>query len=311
VSRVEKLPIDATQKAAQEAARKGREAALAAREVVKKGKTPSPTPLGVGGQRWAVIIGVSEYEDSRIGSLRYAAADARAFYDWCVSPEGGRYAPARVKLLTNDDATARNVKSALFKWLKQTIAEDVVTIYLAGHGSPESPDSPENLFFLVSDTDYNDIASTGFPMWDIHTALKRFIPARRVVVIADACHSGGVGKAFDVARRSGRGMKVNRISSAFQELANIGSGVCVLSASDENQMSQEGVEWGGHGVFTHFLLKGLEGAADYSKDSRVTLGELVPYLSEQVRRATGSAQSPTVAGKFDPALTIGHAPGKK
>lgn len=45
--------------------------------------------------------------------------------------------------------------------------------------------------------------------------------------------------------------------------------------------------------------------ADYNNDNKVTLGELIPYLSEQVRRETRNAQSPTVAGKFDPALSIG------
>jgi hypothetical protein len=57
-------------------------------------------------------------------------------------------------------------------------------------------------------------------------------------------------------------------------------------------------------VFTYFLLNGLNGDADYNQDDAVTLGELIPYISEQVRRETKNAQSPTVAGKFDPALTI-------
>jgi hypothetical protein len=57
-------------------------------------------------------------------------------------------------------------------------------------------------------------------------------------------------------------------------------------------------------VFTHFLLQGLKGQAEYSEDGKVTLGEIVPYLSENVRRETQSFQSPTVAGKFDPGLTI-------
>ena len=57
-------------------------------------------------------------------------------------------------------------------------------------------------------------------------------------------------------------------------------------------------------MFTHFLLEGLKEGADYNKNKNVTLGELIPYLSEQVRRATRNAQSPTVAGKFDPALSI-------
>jgi hypothetical protein len=53
-------------------------------------------------------------------------------------------------------------------------------------------------------------------------------------------------------------------------------------------------------------LKGLEGEADYNQDKRVTLGELIPFISEKVRRETKSAQSPTVAGKFDPAISIGR-----
>jgi uncharacterized caspase-like protein len=254
----------------------------------------------------AVIIGVSNYEDSQIPSLRYADADAMMFYDWLISPQGGRYAPSRVKLLVNEKATGRNIKNALFVWLKQALEEDVVVIYFAGHGSPESPDAPQNLFLLPYDTHHDNIASTGFPMWDVETALKRFIMAKRVIVLADACHSGGVGKSFDMARRGSRSLKINPINSGLQSLSRIGEGVCVISASDDKQFSQENRKWnGGHGVFTHFLIKGLKGDADYNKDGTVSLGELIPYLSEQVRRGTENAQSPTVAGKFDPAMSIG------
>jgi uncharacterized caspase-like protein len=92
----------------------------------------------------------------------------------------------------------------------------------------------------------------------------------------------------------------------LQNLSQAGDGIAIISASDEKQLSQEGKEWGGgHGVFTYFLLKGLQGDASYNKDGHVTLGELIPYLSEKVRRETKNAQSPTVAGKFDPSLSIG------
>lgn len=263
-------------------------------------------PASASGSAWAVIIGVSQYSDSRVAGLRYAVDDAQAFYDWVVSPEGGRYAPSRVKALLHQTATAENIKNALFDWLKQALEEDTVLIYFAGHGSPESPDSPDNLFLLPYDVKYDSISSTGFPMWDIETALKRYIKAKRVVVIADACHSGGVGQSFDIARRADRGLKVNPISTGIHSLSKVGEGVCVISASDENQYSQESKDWGGgHGVFTYFLLKGLKGDADYNKDSSVTLGELTLYLSQEVRRATRNAQSPTVAGRYDPALTIG------
>lgn len=277
-------------------------------------KEPIPASVGSGlkvetfrqVEKWGLIIGISNYRDTQIPGLRYSAADAKAFYKWCISPDGGKYSPSRVKILLDQKATARNIRNALFVWLRQALEEDMVTIYFAGHGSSESPDSNTNLFLLPYDVNYNDVASTGFPMWDIETALRRFVKAKKVVVIADACHSGGIGQAFDVARRTNRAIKVNPISSGLQNLSKIGDGVCVISASNEKQLSQESQNWGGgHGVFTYFLLKGLEGEADYNNNNRVTLGELIPFLSEKVRRETSNSQSPVVAGKFDPALSIG------
>jgi tetratricopeptide (TPR) repeat protein/uncharacterized caspase-like protein len=259
------------------------------------------------GMKWALVIGVSAYQDNRVPPLRYASSDARAFHDWLISSKGGRYSPSYVRLLIDEEATGRNIKSALFEWLKGAIEEDMVVVYFAGHGSAESPDSTGNLYLLPYDTQYDSIATTGFPMWDIETALRRFIRAKKVVVIADACHSGGVGQSFDVARRAGRGIGVNPVSSGIQGLAGTGDGICVVSASGENQYSQESQTWGGgHGVFTYFLIKALEGDADYNKDVSVSLGELTSYLSEQVRRETRNAQSPTVAGRFDPSLTLGR-----
>lgn len=180
-----------------------------------------------------------------------------------------------------------------------------MVVYFAGHGSPEGPDTPDNLYLLPVDTQYDNIAASAFPMWDIETALKRHIKAKKVVVLADACHAGGVGQAFDVAHRAGRGDALNPISARLKDLTKVGDGVCVISASDEKQFSLEGRQWGGgHGVFTHFLLEGLKGKADFTKDGAVTLGELTAYLSEEVRRATANAQSPTVAGRYDPSLAI-------
>jgi len=269
-------------------------------------KMQADRPVKAAEARWALVVGVSEYRDSRIPALRYAASDADAFYRWLVSPSGGKYAPARVRLLTNRQATAQNIKDALFVWLGQAIEEDIVTLYFACHGSPQSPDTPENLFLLPYDVRYDSIATTGFPMWDIETALKRFIKARKVIVIADACHAGGVGQEFDAARRDARGLKAVPISSNLQNLSQIGDGICIITASADDQFSQESSKWGGgHGVFTHFLLQGLEGNADYNRDRIVSLGEIIPYLSEQVRRETRNAQSPTVSGRFDPALAIG------
>jgi uncharacterized caspase-like protein len=140
------------------------------------------------------------------------------------SPHGGRYA-LMVTVLLDAKATGANIKKALFEWLAQAIEEDTVTIYFAGHGSPQSPDNPENLFLLPYDTQYDSVPTTGFPMWDIETALKRFIKAKKVIVITDACHAGGVGQSFDIARRAGRGLNAVPMASSLQNLSRISDGV--------------------------------------------------------------------------------------
>lgn len=257
-------------------------------------------------EKWAVIIGISSYKDYRIPSLQYASSDAQEFYDWIVAPSGGKYDPSKVKLLLNKDATGKNIREALFSWLKQAIKEDLVTIYFAGHGSPESPNFSDNLYLLPFDTEYDKVASTGFPMWDIETALRRHIKAERVVIIADACHAGGIGKPFNVALRSPVGISGNSISTGLKDLSEIGNGICIISASDHRQYSQESKKWGGgHGVFTYYLLKALNGEADRNMDKRIVLSELIPFLSRQIRRATKNSQTPIVAGKFDSTLSIG------
>ncbi len=268
-------------------------------------KKPIYKSVPIHREKWALIIGISKYKDSRIQSLRYASADAQSFYDWLVSNNGGRYSPARVRLLINENATFQNIRDALFTWLRQPLKEDMITIFYAGHGSSDSPDTPENLYLLPYDTDYNNIATTGFPMWDFETALRRFIHAEQVVIIADACHSGGIGEDFDRQRRGNRALKANRINSSLEKLTDTGKGVAILSSASDNQLAQESSKWGGgHGVFTYYLLKGLKGDADYNGDKVVTMGELIPYVSEKVRRSTYNSQSPTIAGKFDPALSI-------
>jgi len=261
---------------------------------------------GAVGQRWAVVIGISQYKDTRIPALLYADDDARAFHDWLLSPQGGAYSPERVRLLLDEQATAKNIRSALWDWASRAIAEDLLVIYIAAHGTPSSPDTPENLFIVPYDADHDSIASTGFPMWDIDTALKRFIKAKKVAIFADACHAAGVGQPWEISRRD-INVQRNTVHAGLSNLSQVGDGVAIITSADNNQLSQEGEQWGGgHGVFTYFLIEGLKGHADSSGDGQVTIGELVPYLSENVRRETRSAQTPTVSGRYDPNLPLGR-----
>lgn len=62
-------------------------------------------------------------------------------------------------------------------------------------------------------------------------------------------------------------------------------------------------------MFTHFLMEGLEGAADEDGDQIVTLGEATEYVRDRVRRETRNAQIPTISQTaFDTYLPLALAP---
>ena len=259
------------------------------------------------GQRWAVVIGVASYEKSgeRLEALRYADEDAKAFRGFLISKAGGSFPASHVLLLTNEQATTTGIRKALFSFLKKAIREDLVIVYFSGHGAAD-PDRPKNLYLLTYDTDPADISGTAFPMDDVKKALANTIEAQRVVVLADACHSGGV--AHEVQTRGVRVGETNEaINKYWEELSKTAPGRVIFTSSERSEISQESAKWGGgHGVFTWALLEGLKGAADYDGSGIVTLGEVIRYTDERVRRETKSAQHPTVAGEqYDPALPMG------
>lgn len=210
------------------------------------------------GQCWAVVIGISRYQNAHKGipNLRYADRDARAFYEFLKSPQGGAFTDDHIMFLTDERATYGKVREALFDFLRKPIKEDLVVIFYAGHGVPE-PGNPQNLFLLTHDSDPDRLASTAFPMWDLETSLTRFVKAERVLVFTDACHSAGVGA--ELATRNVPSQ--NLLNRYFQELERSGRGRAIFTASEAGELSQESQRWGGgHGAFTHFLLEAMKGA---------------------------------------------------
>ncbi len=256
-------------------------------------------------QRWAVIIGLSEYGNPTIKNLSYADRDARDFAEFLKSPAGGGFEPERMKILLNKDATLQNIKQALYNFLRQTIDKDLVVIYFAGHGAPE-PANPSNNYLLTYDTDPNSLETSAFPMWDVNTALIRYIPSRRVVVFSDACHSGGISS--DLATRGVSLTGTNLINQYLADLSKSKEGTIVFTASQAGEVSQE-LDKYGHGVFTYFLLQGMKGDADLNNDYTVTIGELMDYVEENVKRVTKGNQHPTRnQGSYDRDLTISMIP---
>ena len=269
-------------------------------EADKPQRSPSGQP-----QQWAVVIGISEYSNPLIKNLSYADRDARDFAEFLKTPAGGGFEPEHMKILLNKDATLQNVKQALYNFLRQTIDKDLVIIYFAGHGAPE-PTNPSNNYLLTYDSDPNSLETSAFPMWDVNTALTRYIPSKRVIVFSDACHSGGI--TSDLATRGVSLTETNLINQYLTDLSKSKEGTIVFTASQAGEVSQE-LDKFGHGVFTYFLLKGMKGEADINNDYTVTIGELMDYVEDNVKRQTKGNQHPTRnQGSYDKDLTISLVP---
>jgi len=260
---------------------------------------------GSGPQQWAVVVGVSEYMNSGIPSLKYADKDAEAFANFLRRPEGGGYDSDHMHVLLNKDATLANMKDALINFLNQAIDMDLVVIYFAGHGAPD-PARPQNMYLLMHDSDPASLGTSAFPMWEIQTVLARYISAKRVLVFTDACHSGGISVNF-TTRGLGKS-EPNLVNQYLEDLSKTKEGIAVFTASAAGEVSQEYPEFS-HGVFTYYLLKGLEGKADYNNDYTVTINELMQYVEEQVKRKTHGAQNPTRSQtEYDKEMTVSLLP---
>lgn len=253
----------------------------------------APVNATFSGRKFAVIIGVSQYQfnDAGLNNLRYADADARAVRDFLLKPEGGSFKASDIVYMENAGATTEAVRDALMRLLRRAAPADLVFVYIASHGSPD-PFDPRKLYFLMNDTKVANMAKTGFGMFELQEVLDHVVRAERVVVFIDACHSAGVAGPRMVTGRQLERVE-NNVFNLYASKLYRESGRAVLTSSDVSEISEEGPAWGGgHGVFTWALLEGLRGAADVNGDRVVTAGEVFSYVSRVVQKETDYRQNP-------------------
>jgi len=264
------------------------------------------------GKKYALIIGVSEYKyaDAGLRNLNYADDDARSVSDFLKTPQGGSFADADIKLLLNQDASIGAVRAALSDIAKRAKADDLIFVFIAGHGAPD-PLASQNLYFLLYDTKVVDMPRTAFPMSDLKLFLDSRIMAQRALVLIDTCHSAGVNqktKSLVAGRDLVQEGDENNIANFY--LTNQlfrQTGRAILTSSDVNEISQESDKWGNHGVFTWALLEGLKGKADLNGDKFITAGEVFQFTRANVQKATNFKQNPIALPGAAANLTVAFA----
>src|SRR5579863_3960097 len=242
-----------------------------------------------GGQTYALLVGISKYAKPEL-SLQFAEADASVFGKLLESPLGGSVPSGNVLLLTDDKATTAAVRNGFQDFLKRRAGKnDTVIILIAGHGTVETPGS-KNAFILTYDSDPQDLKSTALGMDDLQALFEEQLSkVGRVLLFVDVCKAGTIGTIHNTT-----------VSTNVQQLGDIQGDLFGLLASRPREVSLEGPEFGGgHGVFSYYVIKGLEGAADSNHDGVVDADELIKYVSDQVPTATANKQHPREFGTYD------------
>jgi tetratricopeptide (TPR) repeat protein len=244
---------------------------------------------------YALVIGIAKYKNLPEGAqLSFPNRDAEDVYTTLISAEGGQFPAENVHKLIDEKATIANIKHELNEWLPSvTKDDDRVLIYFAGHGFVSGGKG----YIATYDVDLHNIANTAYPMKEMGEQIGGRIKGKWKVLVTDACHSGAITPESDRAQ----------VNSTLLDLQK---SLFSLTASRDREQSFESDKFGGgHGVFTYYVIKGMQGEADTDGDGVVTADELGEYVHSQVRLATQAAQNPTSErGSFDPNMVLAYNP---
>ena len=249
-----------------------------------KGTITRSEQLVANGKTRALVIGISDYQF--IEKLQYADKDAAVFADYLAHNPNWNIAKSDIVLLTNEKAKRGDLIAELQRLALLSKPGDKLVFYFSGHGDTEDFTLFKKGYLLTHDTystNYMAGALSVNDLKDIFVTLTT--DTIQVIVITDACRAGklaGGSKGMEYTGIALKTMWHNEIK--------------ILSAQP-NQASLEGPQWGnGRGIFSYYLINGLNGAADADLDSLITLDELRQYFGQTVVKETGKKQQPLVQG---------------
>ncbi len=242
-------------------------------------------------RRWAFVIG----ENRGLAAeepLRFAEDDARRVLE-VFEEVGGVGASQAVSVLGAD---AAKVRTAIFQFGARLANEagpaDRLVVYASAHGSDGTL----------------HLNGTELPLRELVDFVQK-APVGVGVLVIDSCRSGALTRLKGLKPEEGPAVRV--------EAAEL-EGRVLITASGADEYAQESDSLGSS-YFTHHLVTGLRGAADSSRDGRVTLEEAYAWAFARTLESTfassGGLQRPAfkvdLRGRGELVLTEpGGAQGK-
>ncbi len=219
------------------------------------------------GEAWALLIGCEQYEKAE--KLRYIVNDVEAIADTLMTR--AEYRRDRVKRL-HDKADGRpdgdTIRKTVEEFLSKPAENDRLLVYFSGHGFRGDNG---RLYLAPIECDPADPEATGLSVQWLREQMAA-CKARTKLVILDACHAG--------SERSVAGRDAVNSETVVEEFRGLDR-VITIASSSATQPSRLDPDHR-HSLFTYWLIEGLKGSADSSRDGNVNIDELFDFVHRQV-----------------------------
>jgi hypothetical protein len=225
---------------------------------------------------YALLIGVGSYTHPRFASLPATVCDAQAVADVLTDRCG--YPSANVQMLTGEQATATNIRNALRSLARSTSSQSTVFLYFSGHGGRALESGNWCAYLCPREANPDDLVHTAIS-GDEFSKLLADIPARKLLVMLDACHAAG---SAELKAADGTLVWKAGLPEAYYEALSQGSGRVIIASSKENQFSYIRPR-GDLSLFTYHLLEALGGRAAVRGDGLIHVLDVFHHVNEAVQ----------------------------
>jgi len=223
----------------------------------------------------AIVLGVQEFTNSDF-NLNNTRADAEIFTEVLEKQthnglfDGGNI----VHLTTKEEKSKKNILKELEK-MSNIRPEDVFVFYVGSHGEVR-----DGVYYLIpsnmKDSSTQSLEKDALSADELAEAIAK-IQTRQKMIILDTCYAGKVGgKIKEKSIEENRGMTPNTATNILSNALK----TMIFSASTSLEEANENYK--GHGIFTYFIVKGLEGEANANENSFITTLELMTYVTNNV-----------------------------
>jgi TonB family protein len=257
--------------------------------------------------KWAVVIGISNFKDPKILPIKYGANSAIKLKQVFDDPAIGHFKSAHTLLLQQDDATRETVTDVLANGIsRKALPQDMVIIYISTRWMPAK--SGKDIIFCTNDTTIANPESTGIDLAGILKTIHKRTECKNIICILDLSPvvEGTLTDNLLTNAPSVKGQQSD-IISRLQTLTNIS----IFSANNFSTSSAQ-TPFTESSYFARFLMEDLNGSG-----GGMPLDVFQPAIRTQVQQTVLTEQNLLQVPMFSSApgaltnLALGAIVGKQ